>query len=169
MLIAVALAFFAAEADAQRRTTTRRPAARPAPTPAPVKPPASTVEITNAAQKTSTQIKNITKFIYLLGSVAKGIEDIDKDTRANRAARDANDKNKRELIQAMRNLRAGIGALENEFNTTPALARFRLSMTGTADLALQAERLASNGQFSDSGKPLLTLVERLSDALVNMR
>lgn len=126
---------------------------------------ASTGDVKAGADKVSIQIKNVTKFIYVLGGVASGIEAIDKDQKANKAARDANSANKQAVMQSIRNLRAGIAALEVEFRTKPGLKRFLPEIQGITDLSAQCEDLAAAGRFSDSGKPLLTVVEKLSDTL----
>src|SRR6478672_3627562 len=81
---------------------------------------ANSAEIRAGAEKVSIQIKNVTKFIYLLGSIAQGIEDVDKDVKANKASRaaaDQNAKNKQGVLTTLRNLRAGLVALEVEFQS----------------------------------------------------
>ena len=120
------------------------------------------------AQKVSNQVMNVTKFLYLLGGIAKGIEDIDRDTRANMAARNKNALNKKSFIQTIRNLRAGLAALEVEFRTKPMLRKYLVRVDGITSLSAQAEDLAVAGKFSDSGRPLVMVVEKLSDALVAM-
>lgn len=163
---AALLLIFAASADAQRttkRTTT---------TPKVVTSSAATgpaAEMKAGAEKAAIQVKNVTKFIYVLGSVAKGIEDLDKDTRANARAKQANETNKQEVIQAIRNLRAGLTALEVEFRTKPNLRKAVPQIDGIAILSGESESLALSGKFVDSGKPLLMVVEKLSDTLVALR
>lgn len=170
LLFALAiLGSFAVGAEAQRRTTTRRPTKPRVVTTNPVPAANAPTEIRTGAEKVSIQIKNVTKFIYILGSVAKGIEDLDKDTRANRAARDANEANKREVIQAIRNLRAGLATLEVEFRTKAQLKKHLGVIQGITELSGQSEDLATAGRFMDAGKPLLTVVEKLSDTLVALK
>ncbi len=60
-------------------------------------------EITAGAEKVSVQIVNLTKFIYVLGGVARGIEEIDEQARQGKASKALIDKNeefKRRTIQA---------------------------------------------------------------------
>lgn len=134
----------------------------------------SSAPITDArsgAEKVSIQIKNVTKFIYVLGGVASGIEQVEADVKArkaNRAAIEKNEANKQDVMQAIRNLRAGLAALEVEFRTQPALKKFLPQIQGITDLSAQCEDLARSGQFSASGKPLLLVVEKLSDTLAAM-
>lgn len=131
----------------------------------------SSLEIRNGAEKVSVQIKNVSKFLYTLGGIAVRIEDIDHDAKAKTIARstlDTNAENKQRVMQAIRNLRAGIAALEVEFRTTPALTKYLVQIQGITELSGQTEDLASAGNFSDAGKPLLALIEKLSDVLVAM-
>lgn len=161
---AILLTFFAVAAEAQRRpsrTTTPRVV-----TTNPTTPTQSAAEIKAVSEKVAIQIKNTTKFLYILGGAASGIEQIDKDRNANRAARDANAKNKADLIRSIQNLRAGILALEVEFRTKDPLKKHLPLVQGITELTTQCEDLASAGRFAESGRPLLTLVEKLSDVLV---
>lgn len=151
----------------KRKTTTRKTTTKP--------PAASTVssnaEIKDAAGKVSIQLKNVTKFIYVLGGVAKGIEDIDKEAKTGKISKATVDKNnqfKQSVIQSIRNLRAGLAALEIEFRTKPALRTYLVNIQGISDMSGVAEDQAVAGQFSESGKTLLLVVEKLSDTLVAM-
>ncbi len=149
-----------AEAQRKKKTTTK-PTTTTTTT-------ANAAEIKDGAGKVSTQIKNVSKFLYLLGTIAQGIEDIDNDTQATQAAKDKNNKNKQAVLQTIRNLRAGLAALEVEFRTKPSLKLYNINVQGIADLCAQSEDLATAGKFLDSGKPLLIVVEKLSDTLVAM-
>lgn len=153
---------FTFSADAQRR----RPAAKPKATTASI---TNNADIRTGAEKVSVQIKNSTKFLYLLGSVANGIETIDKDTRAGKVSREIQDKNtqfKKDVLQSLRNLRAGLIALEVEFRTKPALQKYLINIQGVSDMSGRAEDLANGGEYVESGKMLLQVVEKLSDTLV---
>ncbi len=162
------IAAFAVSASAQ----TKKPAPKkPVTTPKVVTTstlPTSSATASAGAQKVSIQIKNVTKFIYALGGIAQGIEAIDKDTRANKAAKDANATNKAEVIQAIRNLRAGLVALEVEFRANATLKKFLPHIQGITELSAESEDLATAGRFSAAGKPLLLVVEKLSDTLAAM-
>ena len=147
-------------AEAQRKKTTKKTTTTTATT--------NAAEIKDGANKVSTQIKNVSKFLYLLGTIAQVIEDIDKDTKASPTAKDKNAKNKQAVLQTIRNLRAGLAALEVEFRTKPSLKNYNLQINGIADLCGQTEDLAAAGKFLESGKPLLLVIEKLSDTLVAM-
>ncbi|MEP7039062.1 MAG: hypothetical protein ABI891_12040 [Acidobacteriota bacterium] len=150
-------------ANAQkRRTRTRTTKATTATA------PTSNAEIRSGAEKVSVQIKNVSKFIYLLGGVAKGIEDIDKQIKKGGVSREITDKNaqfKQDVIQSIRNLRAGLVALEIEFRTKPALKNYLFQIQGISDMAGTAEDQATAGQLTESGKTLLLVIEKLSDTL----
>lgn len=170
LVIVFCLGSFAFTADAQRRKApVRKATAKPAATAA-TPPPTTTADIKEGAQKVSTQIKNVSKFIYILGGVASGIEAIDADIRDKKITRaatiDQNKKNKDAVVTTIRNLRAGLSALEDEFNAKIALRNYTLQIGGITNLAAQSEDQASRGQLTESGKTLLLIVEKLSDTLV---
>jgi len=152
---------------AQKRKTPARKTT-PKATTTSVSTPTNMLEIKSSAEKVSIQIKNVTKFIYVLGGVAKGIEDIDKEARAGKISRAVVDKNtqyKQNVIQSIRNLRAGLAALEVEFRTKPALKTYLVNIQGISDMSGVAEDQATGGQFTQSGRTLLAVVEKLSDTL----
>jgi hypothetical protein len=129
----------------------------------------SSFEIKSGAEKVSTQVKNVSKFIYKLGDIARIIEDLDKEIAARKASRNApelNAKIKQDVITSIKNLRAGLVALEIEFRTKPALKNYLFQIQGISDLSGKAEDQATDGQFIESGKTLLIVVEKLSDTLV---
>ena len=159
------LAFLTVSTNAQRRKNTIRRATRPAATQSTL---LASSEIKAGAGKVSTQIKNVTKFIYGLGGVARVIEDLDRDIAAGKASRNAgelNTKNKQAVINTIRNLRAGLAALEVEFRTKPALRNYLFQIQGITDISGNAEDQATNGRFVESGRTLLLVVEKLSDTL----
>lgn len=136
--------------------------------------PNPAVSVTNlrpGAEKVSIQIKNTTKFLYNLGSIAKGIEEIDTAVKERKASREIADKNtefKRNVLQSIRNLRAGLVALEVEFRTKPELKPFLFQIQGISDISGTAEDQAIAGQFHESGRTLLFVVEKLADTLASM-
>lgn len=165
VFLAVALLFSSASADAQG---TIKPKTPPTPKVITSSTASSPGDVRSGADKVSIQIKNVTKFIYALGGIASGIEALDQDPRANQAAKEKNAANKKAVMQTIRNLRAGLAALEVEFRTKTTLKKFLPQIQGITDLVAQTESLASTGRFSESGKPLLLVVEKLSDTLAAM-
>lgn len=163
-IFALCILGFTFSADAQRRTTRKT-------TTKPKVITESTIgktDLKDGAEKVSIQIKNTTKFLYLLGSVANGIETIDKDARAGKVSREIKDKNegfKKDVLQSIRNLRAGMIALEVDFRTKPQLQKYLINIQGISDMSGRAEDMANGGEFVESGKMLLLVVEKLSDTL----
>lgn len=167
VVVLVCLISLSLSVDAQRRKTTPR-RTTPKATTTPVSTTTNLLEIKASAEKVSVQIKNVTKFIYVLGGVARGIEDIDKEAKAGKISRAVVDKNtqyKQNVIQSIRNLRTGLAALEVEFRTKPSLKNYLVNIQGITDLSGNAEDQAVTGQFTQSGKTLLLVVEKLSDTL----
>ena len=161
-LLVLSLSIFAAAASAQKKPP---PAKKPVAAAVTVTP----LEVRAGADKVSVQIKNVTKFLYTLGGIAIRIEDLDAEAKTKTVSQttlDANAANKQKVMQAIRNLRAGIAALEVEFRTKPALTKYLIQVQGITAMSADCEDLANAGRFSEAGKPLLALIEKLSDALV---
>lgn len=154
-------------ANAQKR----KPTAKTPPTPKVVTTNTmAKTEAKSGAEKVSIQIKNSTKFLYLLGGVARVIEDLDREIADGKASRNApslNARNKQEVMQSLRNLRAGLNQLEIEFRAKPNLKSYT-QIHGISEMSAKAEDLANAGQFTESGKMLLLVVEKLADTLAAM-
>lgn len=168
MKFAVVLAFLVCLTISVSAQRNRNRTVKPKPTP---KPAVSVTNLKPGAEKVSIQIKNTTKFLYNLGGIAKGIEDIDKAVRDRKASKEIADKNaafKRDVLQSIRNLRAGLVALEIEFRTRPELKPFLFQIQGISDISGTAEDQALAGQFHESGRTLLFVVEKLADTLASM-
>ena len=128
-------------------------------------------ELKLGAEKVSTQLKNVSKFIYNLGGIARIVEDLDKEIAAGKASRNApglNAKIKNDVVTSIKNLRAGLVALEIEFRTKPTLKTYLFQIQGISDMSGRAEDQATDGQLTESGKTLLLVVEKLSDTLAAM-
>lgn len=166
LVILLCLMTFAFTANAQKKKST---SAKKTATTSASTGNANAAEIKAGADKVSIQIKNVSKFVYLLGGIARTIEDLDKEAKTRKISQtaiDANNKNKQAVIQGIQNIRAGLVALEIEFRTKSSLKNYLFPISGISDLAANAEDLATNGQFTESGKTLLLVIEKLSDTLV---
>lgn len=131
----------------------------------------NTAEIKKGAEDVGIQVKNVTKFVFVLGGVAKGIEAIDKDIKAGKASREIANQNaqfKQDVITSIRALRAGLVKLEVDFRTKPALKPYLVNIEGIIQQSARAEDLAMIGQFTGAGQELLLVVETLTDTLVAM-
>ena len=139
--------------------------------------------ITSAAQKAAAvvhqgatnvadQIKTLTLFIYLLGGVAKGIEQADvaiKRKEASPAVLDGTEKSKATVRLSIRNVRARLDKLEVDFRLTPELEPYYLKLAGVANKAATAEDQAAASQFDQAGRTLLGVVSQLTDVLLEMQ
>ncbi|HEY0429049.1 MAG TPA: hypothetical protein VGC76_14810 [Pyrinomonadaceae bacterium] len=165
ILLCVLCFAFSAAAQKKKPTTIKKSTTTTATT------PVGNTEIKDGAAKVSIQIKNVSKFVYNLGIIGRSIEDLDVDIKAGKASQkgiDINAKNKQAVLTGLRNIRAGLAALEVEFRTKPALKNYLTQIQGITDLCGESEDLATNGRFIDSGRPLLTLIEKLTDVLEAM-
>jgi hypothetical protein len=161
------LAAFIVSAQAQKKSTKK---AAPKPTAA-TSTTAATVEIRQAKIKVAAQVANVAKFNYFLGGIATGLEDMDagaKKTPLQEPTLSRHKNNKQSVVQGIRNLRAGLAALETEFQSKPNLRKFQFQIGGIGDLTGQSESLAAGGQFVESGRVLLQVIQKLTDTLVAM-
>lgn len=147
-----------------RRRSTRR-------APRVTKPAAPSIALKAGATRVADQIKNLTRFLYLLGGVAKGIEAVDEAARRNEASPtvlEQASRNKNTVRTSLKNVREGLDALEIHFRTTPELQRYYIKLAGVAAGAATAEEQAAANQFDPAGRSLLSVVNRLTDVLLEM-
>ncbi|MEZ5306031.1 MAG: hypothetical protein R2684_02680 [Pyrinomonadaceae bacterium] len=160
--IAVSMFFlFPASADAQRvkRSRTVSSAATNA------------ADLKKGATDVSIQIKNISKFAFVLGGVATGIENIDKEVQAGRATSEIKAKNeefKSNVRASFQGIRAALVKLEVDFRTKPALKKYLPQIEGIGAQGMRSEDFAFAGRFNDGGKELLLVIEKLADTLQTM-
>jgi hypothetical protein len=124
------------------------------------------------AARVADQIKVLTKFIYLLGGVAKGLETAD-DAARRKEASDADisktNQSKASVRASIQSVREGLDKLEIDFRATPELQRYYIKLAGVAAGAANAEELAGANQFDRAGRALLDVVNHLTDVLLEMR
>lgn len=143
----------------------RKPAATP---PAPTAPSQSSLELKAGVDGTASELKKVSRFVFLLGGVAQGIEDIDQQAKTGKASKaviDQNEQFKQSVIQSINNLGAGLAALEVDFRTKGGLRPYASKIDGVTAKAGVAGDLAAAGKFKESGKQLLVLIEQLADVL----
>ena len=122
---------------------------------------------TEGANRVATQIKNLSRFLYLVGGVVKGIEAIDAQSKDGQTS-PTNEKNKAQLRASFTDFRVGLDSLEVYFRTTPELQPYYTKLVGSASGAASAEQQALSGQFDQASKNLLGVLGRLTDVLVAM-
>jgi len=133
---------------------------------------ASTAEATAAvrtegANRVATQIKNLSRFLYLVGGVVKGIEAINAQSKDGQTS-PTNERNTAQLRPSFTDFRVGLDSLEVYFRTTPELQPYYTKLVGSASGAASAEQQALSGQFDQASKNLLGVLGRLTDVLVAM-
>ena len=124
------------------------------------------------ATRVADQIKILTRFIYLLGGVVKGLEGVDDDARRNGSSParvEEITKSKARVRANIQSVREGLDKLEIDFRTTPELQRYYIKLAGVAAGAASAEDLAAANQFDKAGRTLLEVVNHLTDVLLEMR
>lgn len=127
---------------------------------------------TDGATKVADQIRNLTRFLYLLGGVAKGLEELDTAARSNQGSPTAlqqNEQNKARVTASFQDFRVGLDQLEIYFRGTPQLQGYYVKLAGSASGAATAEDQAAAGHFDQAGRTLLGVVDRLTDVLLVMR
>lgn len=168
VLVCFLLLSTGALAQTRSRTTTKRPP----PQANTATPQASAAARTAGAYKVADQIKTLTRFVYLLGGVAKGLEQVDEAARKNEvsaAILQQNNQNKTTVKISLANVREELDQLEIHFRATPELQSYYLKLVGSASGAAEAEGLAATGRFDQAGRTLLGVVNRLTDVLLVMR
>ena len=127
----------------------------------------------DGAKRVADQIKVLTRFIYLLGGVAKGLQAFDDDaargTQTSAAVSEQVKQNKLSVRTSIQNVRDGLDALELHFRTTPELQRYYIKLAGSAAGASNADDQAAANQFDRAGRTLLEVINRLTDVLLEMR
>jgi hypothetical protein len=151
-------------AQSRARRTTRHPATTAKTTTATTEAAAVRTE---GATRIATQIKNLSKYLYLVGGVVKGIEAIDASAKDGQTS-PTNEKNKAQLLASFTNFRIGLDSLEVYFRSTPELQPYYTKLVGSAAGAATAEQQAAAGQFNQACNTLLGVVGRLTDVLVAM-
>jgi hypothetical protein len=152
-------------AQTSRRTTTRSTR------PSVAQQRASEIQ-RQGALRVADQIKVLTRFIYLLGGVAKTLEGVDDAARRSQtsgaAVAEQTQRSRTVIRNSIRDVRVGLDKLEIDFRATPELERFYVKLAGVAAGAATAEDLAAANQFDKAGRTLLDVVNRLTDALLAM-
>lgn len=166
-LMFTAIALLAGAADAQRRAV-RKPAARKISATHKVVPP---LEVRVVREKVGNQLSNVNDFVNKLGTIAQGLEVADTDAKAGNLSSKTAAKieaKKKEIVEAIRNIKVGLTNLESEFRTKPALQKYLTSIQGITDLAAQAEDSAIAGKFVVAKEPLRSIAKKLTDTLGSM-
>lgn len=151
---------------------TRKRTSRKASTSTTAAKPQPTAVVHDGAMDVANQIKTLTRFIYVLGGVAKGIEQTESAVRRNEASPaivSQLQRDKATVKQSLQSVREGLDKLEIKFRATPDLNRYYTELVGSAAGAASAEDQATAGHLDQAGRSLLAVVNRLTDVLLLMK
>lgn len=160
---ALLLVVLAGSAAAQKKPAKRTPVKN-----TPVKAVIPPLDVRAAREKVDAQLSNVNRFVDVLGPIAQGIETLDESATQKplaKATADKNEANKIKVVEAIRNLKAGLATLESEFRTKPVLQKYLVNIQGITDLASQSEDSAIAGKFVASKDPLRSVAQKLTDTL----
>jgi hypothetical protein len=125
---------------------------------------------TQGATRVADQIKNLTKFMYILGGVTSSIAAVEEAARRSGASPADQTAQSKALVKGtIQNIREGLDKLEIDFRATPELQPYYIKLAGVAAGAATAEERAAANQFDAAGRQLLNVVNRLTDVLLLMR
>jgi len=166
LLILTCLILLPVSAAAQKKRTTAKKSKTTA------TKTGGSLEVQAGAQRVAEQIKVLSKFLYLLGGVARSIETADAAAQRGEASQSIiaqTQQSKNTVRSSIQSLREQLDQLELDFRLKPELQPYYTSLAGSAASAAQAEDEAANNQFDRAGRTLLTVVNHLADVLVDMR
>ncbi len=125
---------------------------------------------TQGATRIADQIKNLSRFMYLLGGVTSSIAAVEDAARKSGASpADQTAQSKAQVRATIQNIKDGLDKLEVDFRATPELQPYYIKLAGVAAGAATAEEKAAANQFDAAGRQLLNVVNRLTDVLLLMR
>ena len=132
----------------------------------------SAAEVQAGRARVSTEIKTLTRFLYLFGAIAKNIESTqpaagNRDASTN--AVEQNERSRAKVRESIRGVREGLEKLEADFRASPALKTYYPYVAGVATIGVAAEDQAAANRFDEAGKSLLKAVDKLADALAATR
>ncbi|MDQ3753442.1 MAG: hypothetical protein M3371_01765 [Acidobacteriota bacterium] len=153
-------------AQTRRRSPTRR---RPATT-ASRRAAAAATALRDGRQKVADQIKNLTRFVYVYGRLAKDLEASEALAKRNPSpeATALANRTRAGVVSSLQNIREGLDLLALQVRTTPELERFSVRLNGVSARAADAEAKAAAGQFDQAGRTLIEIVNGLTDVLMEM-
>ena len=166
--------------DAQRRGRTNRRTPSAAGATSAASKAARLAAIETARTEVASQIKTLSRFLYLYGRVSKTLDDVTAEARAaaTEAAREgvgtrgvsqAVERNRQQIRNNFAGVRAGVDALDARFAGIPELARARGELTNARLAAQEAEALVGRDRYDDAGRRLLDAVASLTTVLQGVK
>ncbi|HSO75391.1 MAG TPA: hypothetical protein VLU47_11195 [Blastocatellia bacterium] len=168
------LVFIVAFASAAAAQTTKRSSAKRNARSSVTYAQKQLAEVRAGRERIASQIKTLTQFLYLLGSISKSIETAEQ---VNRNREDSSvgmsieriEQNKAKVRDSIRNVRVGLDQLEASFRNNAALHSSYPNLAGVARIGQTAESEAAANHLDQAGRSLIAVVTRLADALAALR
>jgi hypothetical protein len=131
-------------------------------------------EIRAGRVQIAAQIKTLTQFLYLFGGISRSIETAEQVNRNHEESSVAISseriaQNRAKIKGSIRDVRVGLAQLESSFRLNPVLQTFYSRLEGVANLGRSAESQAEANNLDEAGKSLIATVNKLADALVEIR
>lgn len=155
-----------ASAQTRRRKTSGSRSARTASTRNPSTTTASSVR--PAAGRLAEQIKSLGKFLYLYGPISKELA-MSEAGAGNNQSTEALRQNRAKLKDVFEGYRVQMDELETMFSASSELRQYYPRLLGVASSAARGEELVAAGRYDEAGRSLLDVMNRLTDALLEMR
>jgi hypothetical protein len=161
-------------ASASTAQTRKRSAPKRTATPSTSYAEKQQAEIRAGRERIALQIKTLTQFLYLYAGISKGIETAEMVNRNSEQTAaglppEQVQRNRAKVKDSVYNVRVGLDQLEAFFRTNPVLTNYYSSISGVAKLGQTAETQAGAGNLDQAGKTLISVVNKLTDALVTLR
>ena len=121
--------------------------------------------------RVAAELKNLTRFIYLLAGITKTIEAADQSARGRQAspvALEQNERSKTKIKDSLKTVSDGLTKLEADFRDNPSLRNSYFYVSGVARFGDTAQNQAAANRFDEAGRTLLDAVGKLADALAAM-
>ncbi|MCP9493490.1 MAG: hypothetical protein MSG64_03440 [Pyrinomonadaceae bacterium MAG19_C2-C3] len=136
--------------------------------------------IETARTEVASQIKTLSRFLYLYGRVSKSLDDVTAEARATateaaqsgvgtRGVTQAVERNRQQIRSNFAGVRAGVDALDARFIGIPELAAARGELTNARLAAQEAEALVGRDRYDDAGRRLLDAVASLTTILQQVK
>ena len=117
-------------------------------------------------------LKALTKFVYLYGKIANGLEvaeDQSKRTRPSASVMEKNAENKNGVLKGINGLKEQVDKLGQTLQANPKLQVQYVNLAGVTQKIVEAMQLVGSSHFDDAGRSLVVAAERLADILMQIR
>jgi hypothetical protein len=161
----LSLVFSGSALAQQKRTSTAKKKTTPAAKPA-------TPDLRAEASQVSEQLKLLTRFIYVYGKAAYGMEMAELQAKQGATSPELQSKNaqtRSSLVASIGSLREGVDRVAQRFHDNQYLQIQYLKVLSASEAITSAQQLASGGKFDEAGRTLVAAAERLADAAVATR